>query len=313
MRPIVRFVTVLGQGRGAGVASLLPFSDDFNRADGAIGNGWEGSGSTWTISGNKAINTPTLGSELIVNGDFASDTVWTKGTGWTIAAGVASKAAGAAANITQSVLTIGAWYRTVQTLVNRTGGNFAVIFGSSGTLGPTLAADGTYTATGRAATTTLAGMRAVNSTSAADLDNVSYKQLTLAELFRTRDFGRADVDVSVKVTVVSGNRAGLVLNLDSASSPANFVTASHDGVNARLSKAVAGVYTELISAAATYSAGAALRVVKSGPTTYQFWYNGVQIGTDQTVSDAGIINNTRHGMFNTYELNGLDDFSILAV
>jgi hypothetical protein len=32
----------------------------------------------------------TLGSELITNGNFASDTDWTKGTAWSIAGGVAS-------------------------------------------------------------------------------------------------------------------------------------------------------------------------------------------------------------------------------
>ena len=31
-----------------------------------------------------------LGQELLPNGDFATDTVWTKGVGWTIAAGLAT-------------------------------------------------------------------------------------------------------------------------------------------------------------------------------------------------------------------------------
>lgn len=36
-----------------------------------------------------ALGTPLLGPELLANGGFDSDTVWTKGTGWTIAAGQA--------------------------------------------------------------------------------------------------------------------------------------------------------------------------------------------------------------------------------
>jgi hypothetical protein len=32
----------------------------------------------------------SLGPELLTNGDFATDTVWTKGVGWTIAAGLAT-------------------------------------------------------------------------------------------------------------------------------------------------------------------------------------------------------------------------------
>ena len=31
-----------------------------------------------------------LGSELVINGNFATDSNWTKGTGWTISGGVAS-------------------------------------------------------------------------------------------------------------------------------------------------------------------------------------------------------------------------------
>ena len=40
-----------------------------------------------------------LGSDLAVNGTFASDANWTKGTGWTIGTGVATKAAGAASDL----------------------------------------------------------------------------------------------------------------------------------------------------------------------------------------------------------------------
>lgn len=44
-------------------------------------------------------------TNLIINGTFDSDTSWGKGTGWTIAAGIASKAAGVEASIGQSVRT----------------------------------------------------------------------------------------------------------------------------------------------------------------------------------------------------------------
>ena len=33
------------------------------------------------------------------------------------------------------------------------------------------------------------------------------------------------------------------------------------------------------------------------------YYNGTQVGTTQTVSDAGIVSNTRHGLFSTYAAN----------
>lgn len=51
-------------------------------------------------------------TNLIVNGDFASDTIWTRQTGWSIGSGVASHAAGTASDILQSVtLTAGMTYR----------------------------------------------------------------------------------------------------------------------------------------------------------------------------------------------------------
>lgn len=306
MKRSLRNLLLWGQVSGAGGA--LPFSDPY-AVDGPLANGWLHNG-TWTVAAGKAVNTPTLGAELIVNGGFDSDTVWTKEANWTIGSGAAAKSAGANNSIGQTVLTIGQWYRCVWTLVTYTGGSsFQARFGPSVT-SVARAVAATYTDSLRALGTTAF----INGGSAAagTIDNVSAKALTLSTLFATKDFGRAAVDASVEATIVSGNRCGLVLNLDSISSPANFVIADHNGVTARLTKCVAGTYTELISTAATYSAGAPLRVVRTAPTTYQLWYNGTQVGTDQTIADAGIVNNTLHGMFNTYESNGLDDFAIEA-
>ena len=46
-----------------------------------------------------------VGSEFesIVNGDFATDTDWTKGTGWTISGGTANKAAGVGSDLEQDI------------------------------------------------------------------------------------------------------------------------------------------------------------------------------------------------------------------
>ena len=54
-----------------------------------------------------------LGAELFTNGGFSSDSDWTKGTGWTIANGVASHdASGGAGDLTQDLsLTLGKSYR----------------------------------------------------------------------------------------------------------------------------------------------------------------------------------------------------------
>jgi hypothetical protein len=295
----------VGVGGGAPTNPLLPFTDNFLRADGAIGNGW--TGASWTIVSNAVINTPALGSDLAVNGTFAVDANWTKGTGWTIASGVATHTGASGGGITQAILTANNWYRIDWTLSNWSAGAF---FGRPGNqVQKGRAANGTYV-DALFTTGSTAGIVA-GSNGAGDVDNVSFKQITLTDLFIARNFARADVDISVKGTSAGGPVWGVVLNLDSTSSPANYVAALHDGTNAYLIKCVAGTITQLISVAATYSAGTALRVTKTG-TTYQLFYNAVQRGSDTTISDAGVISNTLHGMVNSYSGNTLDDFSIAA-
>jgi len=143
------------------------------------------------------------------------------------------------------------------------------------------------------------------------IDDVSVKALTLSTLFSSVSVSVADVFASAAVVVTAGTQAGLVVNLDSTGSPANFVICYHDGTNVKLEKSVAGTYTTVFSGAVTYSAGAALRVHKTG-TAYQVYYNNVLV-TTATISDAGIIDNVMHGLFSTYELNTFDNFEVLAV
>lgn len=64
-------------------------------------------------------------TDLVVNGDFASDTVWVKDAGWTISAG-AARHAGAADNITQvGIFEFGKRYQVDWSIVNGTGGGGA--------------------------------------------------------------------------------------------------------------------------------------------------------------------------------------------
>jgi len=142
-------------------------------------------------------------------------------------------------------------------------------------------------------------------------DDCSLKTLTLSSLFSSVAVSTPDVLAEAAVTLTSGTQAGLVLNLDSAASPANFVVGYHNGTNAILEKCVAGVYTTLISAAATYGAGNILRVIKDGQK-YRLYYNNALIGAEATISDAGIINNRLHGLFSTYNGNSLDQYVIFA-
>ncbi|KKS80326.1 MAG: hypothetical protein UV55_C0042G0001, partial [Candidatus Gottesmanbacteria bacterium GW2011_GWC1_43_10] len=147
-------------------------------------------------------------------------------------------------------------------------------------------------------------------------DNLTLKPLTLSSLFSSVSTSDKDVVASADVTMTAGTQAGVVTNLDSASSPANFLIAYHDGTRVKLDKNVAGTYTNLISAIATYSAGATLRVITyhsdASTLKVRVYYNNALVGTEQTVTDAGIISNTLHGLFSTYSGNTFDNFTLFA-
>lgn len=82
-----------------------------------------------------------LGPELVTNGAMAADTDWTKGTGWTIAAGVASSSGAQSANSdlvqdtddTGAELIEGEVYTVVFTATRSAGNVRAVLGGTAGT------------------------------------------------------------------------------------------------------------------------------------------------------------------------------------
>lgn len=289
--------------------------DTFTRADGALGSTettgpdaqvlaalvWNFVTGIWTISTNKAIATPALGSDAIVNGGFAADTDWSKGAGWTIAAGVATATA-ASSDLTATVapLTVGVWYQIQYTISGLSGGNARAVVG-----GVTLngyGANQTVVNTYRAKTTAFA-IRATGMTG--NIDNVSAKALALAELFATVLCATADVIVTAAITLpASGSIVeGLVVNLDSTSSPANFIIAWLDGNdNCILEECVAGLYTTKFTTGITYSAGAILEIHRSG-TECRVFYNNLAVNTVQTMTAN---TNKNHGSFSTSALASID-------
>lgn len=70
---------------------------------------------------------------LLSNGTFASDTIWSKGAGYTISGGAAHKAAGTASNLTQLGLTLasGVVYRGAMTLSAMSASTFAMLLGTT--------------------------------------------------------------------------------------------------------------------------------------------------------------------------------------
>lgn len=121
-----------------------------------------------------------LGSELVTNGTFDTDTNWTKGAGWSISAGTANLAgtAGTFPTISQNyAYTANSWYRVTFTVSNYAGGVVQFTSRPGGQKGPQGSANGTYSfyflASG---TDTYFGIQDQNGGAVLSIDNVSVKQ-----------------------------------------------------------------------------------------------------------------------------------------
>jgi hypothetical protein len=131
------------------------------------------------IGSNGLIQTAGFfGNELIINGDFSTDSDWNKGTGWTIEGGAAVKSAGTQSDLDQfQVTTLGNSYKVELIASNITGGSITVRLGtaSSDTIG-TIEANGTYVFYGTVASDLRLRIRA-NSIFSGSIDNVSVKEV----------------------------------------------------------------------------------------------------------------------------------------
>jgi hypothetical protein len=99
---------------------------------------------TFTDSGTSDWTAFPIDSDVIVNGGFAADANWTKGTGWTIGAGVATATGAISTDLTQIInpLVVGRTYRVVFT-VTRTAGSVTANCGA--TAGTARSSSSTFT------------------------------------------------------------------------------------------------------------------------------------------------------------------------
>jgi hypothetical protein len=101
------------------------------------------------------------------------------------------------------------------------------------------------------------------------------------------------------LTIPVGVQGGMMFCVDDPASPLNFILLYYDASTITLVKCVAGTYAAAsISTAASYTAGGLLEFRKNG-SLCSVWYKGVRIGATQTISDADIVNNTKHYQFAT--------------
>ena len=118
----------------------------------------------------------TLGSELVTNGDFATDSDWIKETGWTISGGTANRTnTGTYTALQQNILTSGKTYEVTFTISSITSGEIYGIRLGSNYILRNKSTTGTYTGYGTANGSTLSIMG--NETFAGSVDNVSIKEV----------------------------------------------------------------------------------------------------------------------------------------
>jgi len=341
--PDARTIQAPFAGLPTGGEDYAFFGDGFG-VDGALGSDW--TGPTWTVAGGKVTNTPALGAERLSNVEFTADlTGWGAGDGATITRrdyavspniaptggsdnyGIEVQSGGNInSNGLQNAATVaGNWYRFSARTYSPSSntGTVAAGLGSSNIIGmvgyyriPSEDSWQTLVMAGRASSGSCGvQLRCVSATvgDKAHLDATSTKEIQLADTFATIGNCKSDIDISVKITRSTRASAGLVLCLDNARAPINFVVVYLDpGTGLTVDKCVNGTYTNVLpSTPIAYSAGAVLRVVKSG-TSITMYYNGLQVGVPQSVSDNTIISNTRHGMFSTDSTVSLDDFNLDA-
>jgi len=119
----------------------------------AVFDVFSGNGTQKTFTLSKTLGTDSNSIQVFIstpvqsyidNGDFASDAIWSKGTGWTIAAGVATATGAISTAISQTAtntVTAGKAYRVTYTITRSAGGLIPSVGGNSGT---ERTASGTY-------------------------------------------------------------------------------------------------------------------------------------------------------------------------
>ncbi len=160
---------------------------------------------------------PSLGSELVTNGDFATDSIWNKGTGWSISGGVANCDGTNAALLFQSLsgTTTNDTFKVTYTISNYISGSVFVGFGSglSQPNGTTRNANGTYTEyLTKTSVSTSFGFKSISFIGS--IDNVSVKQEIDGDFDFTRNSSATRVNSEGLIEDVQILSSNLVSNGD---------------------------------------------------------------------------------------------------
>lgn len=237
MRGMMR-LALLGVPGARGGASLLPFSDNFDRADGDLGGKWEYTPGVWTISSGAVTSNPAVGENIVTNGDMETGdppTGYNAVFGATLSSQADERTGGAGAaclqiargtsNVAATKSTTitakqfyrgGIWARCVTgtKAAMQLGFNWRSVFSDTWTFLPGFGYDNdtiwsaTFNSFGTEGQTTR-------------WDDFTLQLVTRADLFATQDFGTPNVRASVKLSNVTLYPAGLVLCNEPAGRPVN--------------------------------------------------------------------------------------------
>ena len=326
------------RGGGGGSFSFdVPdhFSIDFSAlANGALPGAFYSP--TWAIVDGKAINTPKLsGTELLSNGNMETGnppTGWAAGGAATLTGEADERTGGSGVqslNIARGTSDTGAskstsggmvgWHKAAAWAKNIDANQVGLfLIGGVNTMSADDALTDWHTLVCSVLMTSAGGitarLRSLGATGTqVRYDDVSIQKLITADLFSTVDISISDVNlVAPKMSnIATGTQAGVVVALDSATTPANYVAVYYhnnlaDGTTKiYVVQLVAGTYTTLSSTAVAYGSTKFISVKKSGDQLSVFYGTGEfssQVGSAVTLN-AALVSNTRHGIFSTDSSN----------
>ena len=305
------------------------FTDNFDRADGDLANDWLYNGS-WLISSNKLVANPAVtGANLVTNGDFE---VGDPPTGWTPAASnsIAQDAdvRPGSAGTKSALVTVDGSVNAVSKLFFYTAGkfyrfNFWGKRGTSNEFGFNPIERKYFNNTeweekriGSLLTASASTSYLLATSGTAYFDDIDSKQLTTNQLFSVRDYKSGNIDISVNLTYSGNEIGGIVLCVDDVINPTDYILIGLDSYmlstssilyQLKIVKVIGGVFSLIKSTVIGANTGL-VRVSKNG-AAIKTYFDGKQIDEDYFVSDAGIVDNIKHGLFSTGNSFLFNDFT----
>lgn len=231
-----------------------------------------------------------LGSELVTNGTFSVDANWTKGAGWSIGSGVASKIAGSNGSLIQDLaITAGKTYQVVYTLTLSAGG-FVTSLGNTST-GVKLSS-GTYTELIVAGSANMQISFFGNNVFIGSVDNVSIKEVVGSHL------AQATSTLQGTLRSINNNRVVRLDLLDDA-----YTTVFPAGITGQI--LVAGIGGQKVTNVTISSGG----TFTFGPTTWTGGAVGDMTAVHGSSGSGGIVGAVlRQGNFTDTEKSQLVQF-----